>query len=299
MAGRRHGDASGAASHRHSPDFAVDLDLHRHRKDAAVGERPVQRQNSATLLDVEPGERCLIKIGVEEPAIIPARHIIDDGDEVRAGSEHRFEIARARIGTAVDQDANRGEKILVADQLAQAVQNPRALQINVVGGSRCGIIDRSRGAGRSGYQRKSVANPSTIFEHHCRISGLAFAPSPIERLHIGVEALVQPEIVPIRRRQLVGEPFVAEFVVEKLVEALGRPGMMRAIGGDGLMLHAAKRGLHHRHFLVPEGIGADYPLVKIERRREFVEQLPGAARIPRQEPVEHRDLVPEPAAIDA
>ena len=108
---------------------------------------------------------------------------------------------------------------------------------------------------------------------------------------------MQPHIVPILIGELVAEPFVAEFVVEQPVIALGGLLVAIAVSVDRLVLHAEMRRLHHAHLFIAERVGADGAFEEIERRREFAEQLLRLRLFAGQEPIGHRNDVAEAASI--
>ena len=76
-------------------------------------------------------QRGAIEVDVEEPLVVLAGDVVHDLEKALRGAELRREVAGLRIGTAVNQRADRLEERLVADQLAQRVGDPAAFGIDV------------------------------------------------------------------------------------------------------------------------------------------------------------------------
>jgi hypothetical protein len=135
---------------------------------------------------------------------------------------------------------------------------------------------------------------------HRRVIGeLAAAPAAVERLHVSSKAFVEPEIVPVRGRQLVGEPFVRELVVEQPVITGRRLLIFVAIGVDRLVLHSEVRRLDDPHLLIAERIRPDQGLEEIQCRREFLGKSRRLLLVPLEMPPLDRDDVAILAAIAA
>ena len=245
-------------------------------------------------------QRRLAQIDVEEPAIVLARHALDDPLIVGGRRVARREIARPRVEPAVDDQPRHIAKRAVADQGPQAVEHPRALVIDVLAGAALAdLVHLFLGADLAGDDGAEVGDLVTLVGEHRRIARLALAPAAVERLHVAAIAFVQPVIVPIGGGQLIAEEFVREFVLEQPVEAFGRLGIAITVSVDRLVLHALVRRLDHAELLVAERVGADFALEEIERRREFGEQRLGLGLFAGEIPIGHRDRVAVAALVAA
>lgn len=242
----------------------------------------------------------MIQVGVEEPAQVAAAGLVGDGDEFPGAAVARREVAwLGRVG-AVDHAARGAEEGVVADQLAQRVQDQRALGVDVVAGAAPFIlVDIFDALGFAADHGHLVEQRLALGEQLGLEFPLAAQLLQVQRLHVAAEAFVQPHIVPVGVGHLVAEPFVRQLVVQQPVVAERRLGVAIAIGVDGLVLHAQVRGFDHAHFLVAERIGADAGLEEIEHRREFGEQALGLLVVSLQVPHAQRDLVAVAAVVFA
>ena len=121
----------------------------------------------------------------------------------------------------------------------------------------------------------------------------------MQRLRVGAEPFVQPEIVVVRVGELVGEPLVRELVVQQPVPPEHRLRIVAAVADQRLVLESRKRHADHAHLLVRPRIRADHVLPEIERLRELGEQL-GRLLLFAGEVVEaHRNRVAEAALVVA
>ena len=137
-----------------------------------------------------------------------------------------------------------------------------------------------------------------LFQQRRLHGPVAVQPAVVEGLHIGAQTLMQPHVVGVDVGQLVAEPFVRQLVMQQPVEAAPVQSVAVAVGIDGLVLHAQVRGRDHAHLLVPEGVGADRRLVKVQHARKFIEQGPGPVGVVGgQVPVDHRHGIAVAAGV--
>src|SRR3546814_1526087 len=100
-------------------------------------------------------------------------------------------IARLRIGAIVDEQAHGIEEGLVADQIPERVERPRALGIDVAAAARIPDVHVLGGLRFAAHQRRLRADTLARLCEHPRIGPLAVEPVAVERLHIGREAFVE------------------------------------------------------------------------------------------------------------
>src|SRR3546814_16328511 len=67
------------------------------------------------------------------------------------------------------------------------------------------------------------------------------------RLRVRTQPLVEPEVVVIAHRKLVGEPFVAELMVHQRIPAVRRLGIIVGIAVERLVLEPRKRHADDAH----------------------------------------------------
>ena len=137
---RRQRQLALAVGHRQLLDAVVDPHFDRHREGAPVLQLPAQLELVAVAFLDQLRQRRVVQVGVEEPAEVAAAGFVGDGDEFPGAAVARFEVARLRRVGAVDHAARGAEEGVVADQVAQRVQDQRALGVDVVAGAAARIL---------------------------------------------------------------------------------------------------------------------------------------------------------------
>lgn len=292
-----------AVRHGQLLDAVIDAYFERHREGAAVLELPAQRELVAGARLDQFGQRGVVQIGVEEPAQVAAGRFVGDADEFLRAAPARLELARyRRVGTV--HHAPRGaEKGVVAQQVAQRVQDQRTLDVDVVARTAfIGIVHILDALGFAADDGGLVLDGLALLEQLGLERHLAAQRLQVQRLHIAAEAFVQPHVVPVGVGHLVAEPFVRQLVVQQPVVTVRRLQVLVAVGVDGLVFHAQVRGFDHAHFFVAERVRADAAFEEIEHGREFVEQslrLLAVFLVPFQVPVAQRDGIAVAANVVA
>src|SRR3546814_12493795 len=104
----------------------------RHREGQVRRRLPGERELvAATLLD-QLRQGGLLEIDVEETAVILARHLLHVRDILLRGAEARLEIARPWIPAAIDFERRHPLESVIADQVPERVEHPRALPVTVL-----------------------------------------------------------------------------------------------------------------------------------------------------------------------
>ena len=199
---------------------------------------------------------------------------------------------RRRVGEPADE----GEEGLVPHQPAQVVQEPRALEVDVAAGrvgALAGEVHVLGGAGGARGDRPRVADSLPVHLQLLAVGLRAEARLQVEGLHVGPEALVDPEVGPVVAGHQVGPPLVAQLVVvEPVVVEVRVAAELVAVGDDALVLHAQVRRLDHAVLVDAEGIGPAHRLHVREVIEDLLEQGGRAVGALGEVPEGHRVGVP-------
>src|SRR5688572_16167609 len=89
--------------------------------------------------------------------------------------------------------------------------------------------------------RRGVANVTTAALHRRYVSVLAPSLLDVEGVHKALEAFVDPHVAPVRVRDQVRPPFVAELVEQEPIEPVLREAVAVAVSDRSRVLHSEMR----------------------------------------------------------
>src|SRR3546814_7425681 len=124
-------------------------------------------------------------------SVILALHLLHVRDILWRGAEARLEIARPWIAAAIDFERRHLLESVIADQVPERVEHPRALHVDVLAGAALvGFVHFLLGPQLARDDRCLVHDVVALAEHHRGTARLALAPAAVAGLKVALLALV-------------------------------------------------------------------------------------------------------------